>query len=191
MDGIEKLKQDLVIIEAMASEMDEYLTSDVLFWPMERGDLPRLTLGGYLMRRHRLAALSALLDEGERNRLQAATTLYREALAGKIVRFENRAHEELAVRMRQWERFLNSNSGSEGSLAAYYATSVETRAMIASLVDELQSGPFQLPERTLEQLALFDRQLHAHWRTGEFVWPDDWRPAYPPDDYWWLYGRPA
>jgi hypothetical protein len=34
MDGSEKLERDLVVLEAMAGEMDEYLRSDVLFWPL-------------------------------------------------------------------------------------------------------------------------------------------------------------
>ncbi len=191
MEDLERLKQDLAIVEMMAAEMEEYLRSDVLFWPMQRGDFPRLTLGGFLMRRHRLLALEDLLDEGERRRLAQAMETFQKGLAGGLVRFENRANEELEVRSRQWERFLSSRQEGEGGSAAYYAASVETRAMLAALVDELQTGPYQLPARTVEKLALLDRQLRANWRTGDFVWPAAWQPAYPPDDYWWLYGMPA
>ncbi len=191
MEDPDKLKQDLAIVEMMAAEMEEYLRSDVLFWPMQRGDFPRLTLGGFLMRRHRLLALENLLDVGERRRLAQAMDTYRIALAGGVVRFEDRANEELDVRLRQWERFLSSRQDGEGGSVAYYAASVETRVMLTALVDELETGPYQLPARAIDKLALLDRQLRANWREGAFIWPAAWRPAYPPDDYWWLYGLPA
>src|SRR5688500_2426298 len=55
-----RLSEDLEVLEAMAAEMNEYLKSEVLFWPMRQGNLPRLTIGGYLMREHRLRALAEL-----------------------------------------------------------------------------------------------------------------------------------
>ena len=56
-----KLTRDLSILVAMAAEMETYLNSDVLFWHMSTSHMPALTLGGYLMRQHRLLALRDLL----------------------------------------------------------------------------------------------------------------------------------
>lgn len=189
-DGIEKLIKDLNILEAMAAEMDDYLRSDVQFWPLQNGDLPRLTLGGYLMRQHRLSALVNLLADADKARLTAAMETFREALVEKIVRFETKAQDELDLRLRKWERFLRE-LGGEASSPAYYATSVETRAMIAALITQLQIAPYQLPARTQERIAVMDRQLRGRFRSGEFVWPEAWKPAYTKDRYWWLYGLPG
>ena len=189
-EGMEKLRQDLEIIEAMAAEMDSYLKSDVLFWPMTNGNLPRLTLGGYLMRQYRLLALEDLLDEGEKERLDTAVSQFNEALVEKIVRLEQRTHQELEARMRQWAEYLKDLSRESASSSAYYATAVETRAMISALVNKLKLPPYQLNDRILQQITMFDGNLRRRWHSGDFVWPEEWQPAYPKAVYWWLYGGP-
>jgi hypothetical protein len=188
MDGSEKLDRDLVVLEAMAAEMDEYLRSDVLFWPLRGSDLPRLTLGGYLMRQHRLLELRDLLSMPEQERLHATISRYLDALEEKVVRFENRAHEELEARLRQWREYLRDVKNGSG--VAYYPTAVETRAMIRALISQLRVNPYQLNDDIPPQVALLDRELSRFWEPGQFVWPFDWRPAYPQAEYWWLYGRP-
>jgi hypothetical protein len=188
MDGSEKLARDLVVLEAMAAEMDEYLRSDVLFWPLRGSDLPRLTLGGYLMRQHRLLELRDLLSMAEQERLHAAIKRYHEAQEEKIVRLEKKAHEELEARMRQWQEYLTDVKNGSG--VAYYPSAVEARAMIRALVNQLRVHPYQLDEKVPPHIALLDRELSRQWEPGDFVWPFDWQPAYPREEYWWLYGRP-
>lgn len=188
MDGSEKLERDLVVMEAMAAEMDEYLRSDVLFWPLRGRDLPRLTLGGYLMRQHRLLELRDLLSMAEQERLHATISRYLDALEEKVVRFEEKAHKELEARLRQWREYLRDVKNGTG--VAYYPTAVETRAMIRALVSQLRVNPYRLDEEIPPQVALLDRELSRYWEPGDFVWPFDWRPAYPQAEYWWLYGRP-
>jgi hypothetical protein len=185
-----KLHEDLEVVEAMAAEMDEYLRSDVLFWPMVKGNLPRLTLGGYLMREHRLLALRDQLDTADQARLDAAVERYNQALVEKIVRFEARAHEELHARLRQWGEYLKDVQHDSTSARDYYPSAVESRAMIAALLEKLGLPPYQLEANVTRELDFYDRTLRNHWQPGDFVWPDSWRPAYPETAYWWLYGRP-
>ncbi|MGH2538217.1 MAG: hypothetical protein ACRDHL_12540 [Candidatus Promineifilaceae bacterium] len=184
----DKLSHDLEVLEAMAAEMDEYLRSDVLFWPMGRANLPRLTLGGYLMRQHRLLALRDLLDADQRARLEAAVERFDQALSDKIVRSEARATQELAARVRQWGEFMKDLGWDSGG--AHYPSAVETRAMIAALMDKLSSPPYRLEEEATRALGAHDRYLRNNWQPGAFIWPEGWQPAYPEAAYWWLYGLP-
>ncbi|SRR5690554_2113227 len=188
MEGMQKLQRDLEVLEAMAGEMDDYLRSDVLFWPMSGGDLPRLTLGGYLMREHRLLQLRDMLDKDEQDRLHKAINSYRSALDEKVVRFEHHAHEELEARLRQWNEYLRETKRDSG--IAYYETAVEARAMIEALLDQLRASPYQLQPEVAQRVAMLDRQLRQKWLPGEFVWPQEWKRAYPKEKYWWLYGHP-
>ena len=188
MEGTEKLKRDLAALEAMAAEMDEYLKSDVLFWPMAQSELPRLTLGGYLMRQHRLLGLRDLLSMQEQDRLHRAINQYHRALEEKVVRFEKKAHEELEARLRQWQSYVGEVK--QGSNVAYYESAVEPRAMIEALIAQLRVQPYKLQEALPQRLAALDRELRHVWEPGEFVWPQEWQPAYPRDKYWWLYGHP-
>jgi hypothetical protein len=186
--GLEKLRWDLDVLAAMAAEMDDYLKSDVLYWPMARGDMPKLTLAGYLMRQRRLLQLADLLDDEEWGRLEAAIAQFNAALAEKIVRTEKRANEELGVRTRQWETYLKELPRDGGGVN--YSSAAENRAMIAALTDFLENPPYQPDAAVMRSLNVQDNNLRRRWQKGEFVWPSDWEQAYPKGEYWWLYGRP-
>ncbi len=183
------LSQDLDIVEAMAAEMADYLVSDVLYWNMVKGDMPKLTLGGYLLREHRLTQLTSLLNDEEQERLTAVLNTYQEAITEKIVRFETHAHEELGVRARQWGNYIDDLRRDGVRVAVNYANAVENRAMIEALIDRLETPPYQLNREAMGNLAMMDQGLKPHWHTGEFVWAAEWQPAYPKDKYWWLYGH--
>ncbi|MDX1662889.1 MAG: hypothetical protein R3272_03785 [Candidatus Promineifilaceae bacterium] len=188
MEAVEKLKHDLTVLEAMAGAMDDYLRSEILFYPLRRGDLPQLTLGGYLMRQHRLLALRDLLNMQEQARLHEAINTFNEALQEKVVRFERKAHDELQARLRQWREYLQEVK--QGQNIAYYDSAVDTRAMIKALIDQLRVPPYELDEEVPRAVGRLDRELSRIWDRGDFVWPTEWQPAYPRDSYWWLYGHP-
>lgn len=189
--GKEKLEKDLAVLEAMASEMEQYLTSRTLFWRMVKGGMPMLTLGGYLMRQRRLLALRQLLNEEEQARLDTAVAQFNQALVERVVRFEQKAHRELQARLRQWGEYLKDVEREAAGRVFNYETAVETRAMIAAVIDKLETDPYQLEAKVRRRVASLDNSLRLYWQPGEFVWPEAWQPAYPPEKYWWLYGRPG
>jgi hypothetical protein len=189
--GWEKLRRDLDVLAAMASEVDDYLKSDVRYWPMAHGDMPKLSLGGFLVRCQRLTRLSHWLNEAEQARLETAVTQFNDAAADKIVRTEKHAHEELGVRARQWASYLNDVQRETHVAAVNYETAVENRLMITALIQFLQNPPYQLDAHVIRNLDTLDRGLRLHWQEGPFVWAEEWAAAYPKEAYWWLYGRPA
>lgn len=188
--GLEKLHKDLDILAAMASEMDDYLKSDVRYWPMAHGEMPKLSLGGFLVRCQRLTRLSHLLSEVEQARLETAVLEFNDAATEKIVQTEKHAHEELGVRARQWAGYLNDVQRETHVAAVNYETAVENRLMIAALIQFLQTPPYRLDAHVIQNLDALDRGLHQHWQEGPFVWTEEWAAAYPEATYWWLYGRP-
>ena len=186
------LKHDLAILETMAAGMDDYLKSDATWWDMGRSDMPLLTIGGYLMRRRRLHALSYLLQEAERVKLSVANAIYDAIVSGQIVRFEERALTELGARLREWTVYLRDLTVSHRLAAdtARYDYLADTRVVINELIDKLSESPFRLPEHIPSDVAALDRRLGARWTPGPFIWSPVLSPAYPPDPYWWLYGYP-
>ena len=185
-----KLMRDLSILVAMVAEMEAYLNSDVLFWHMSISRMPALTLGGYLMRQHRLLALRDLLTEVQLSELDAAVLKYNNTLVERIVRFEQKGQRELDARLRQWGEYLKDVDRGIATSTSSYRTAVEARAMITAIQDQLQLPPFTLDRHAPQQTALLDNQLRRLWEPGEFVWPDEWQPAYSQMEYWWLYGKP-
>ncbi len=186
-----KLDKDLAILEAMAKEMEDYLEGDTLFMPMPNyADMPNLTIGGYLIRRHRLRALPDLLEKAQQRRLQQATEQVEQVVADKPARFKLKAEQELKARMRQWEQYLEDLEAGEDSLS-YYKTAVETRVMTSLLMDELYDHPAEVEFTISERLRELDERLQIEWEPGDFIWPSAWKPAYPQEKYIWLYGNPT
>ena len=189
-EGDEKLARDLAILQEMAGQMGDYLKSETLFWPMQYSDMPKLTLGGYWLRQHRLTGLHALLTAEQLAELSAAVKLFETAVANWVVRTEQRAHTELSVRARQWTEYLRDVQGGKATDIAAYPAQVETRAIMAALVNQLQQPPYRLDESLLPSMMQQDKALRARWQSGGFIWPQAWQPAYPKPEFWWLYGRP-
>jgi hypothetical protein len=188
LNEVGKLAQDVTILAEMAGEMADYLRSDVLYWQMMKGGLPKLTLGGYLMRQHRLLALPELLTDEEQVVVDTAVAQFNHALVEKIVRLEQKAHQELEARIRQWGEYLKDFRWERGEAVAGYASAVENRVMITAVTDKLQMPPYQIDPRITEKITLLDGNLRTRWRSGSFLWPEAWQSAYPKSDYWYLYG---
>ncbi len=188
-DGVQKLEQDVTILAAMAGQMEDYLKSDVLFWKMGQARMPMLTLGGYLMRQYRLLTLSDLLSEAKQGDLETAVIQFNAALVEKVVRFETKAHNELDARIRQFEAYLRDLRNKQAT-GVNYRTAVEPRAMIAAIIEKLTMAPFQLDRKIPSRVDTLDRNLRQRWIPDEFIWPEAWKPAYPQDEFWWLYGEP-
>lgn len=186
----ERLGQDAAVLSAMAEHMPEYLDSDILFWPAPRGGMPALTLGGYLLREHRLLALAGLLTAEQQMEVNEALTRFNQALADRVVRFEKKAHHELEARLRQWEEYLKDMDRGTFDRSSNYATAVEARAIIQALLNRLGMPPYRTEARPEQHLATLDTRLRGRWQPGDFVWPAAWEPAYPREAYWWLYGSP-
>ena len=189
-DKPSKLERDVDILAAMAAEMKDYLRHEVLFWPLSEGNMPRLTLGGFFLRAHRLQALSHLLTPEAQGRVKSAMAEFAAASQGYTVIIEQKAHEEIATRLRQWQTSMREwqETGPNESL---YAAAVEGRAMLAALLNRLSQPPFQLDNALVERMWGLDQILRGRWRNGSFVWPAEWTPAYPQANYWWLYGLPG
>ncbi len=188
-DGIEKLSDDLLVLEAMVEEMSAYLSSDVLFWPMLDARYPRLTPGAYLLRQHRLLALSNMLTEAEWRQLQESVAQFDAITADRVVRFEEKSTQDLEARLREWHEHLDDFQEHETVPLAHYAAAVQVRAIVAALVHKLGKRPFRLDAGVHQQIHVLDGALLALWQFGQFVWPPEWVPAYPRQEYWWLYGQ--
>ncbi|MEM7331674.1 MAG: hypothetical protein AAF490_06260 [Chloroflexota bacterium] len=184
-----ELEKDLRQMADMAGEIEDYIKSDVLFWPMGSG--PRLTFGGYLMRQHRILALADSLDAAGQALLNTAVSQFNNALHEKVVRLETKVHTELNARLRQWEAFLGDLKNETIVSRGFFANGVEPRIMIEMLVRKMQTPPYRLEGRIISSLEAHDRRLRRRWSKGEFVLDPVWEEAYPDDEFWYLHGLPG
>ncbi len=184
------LRHDLLIMEEMASSLAAYLDSDIVDWTIPRANMPRLTIGGYLMRRQRLTALRGNLSSADRARLDEAAAAFEAALVERVVRFEKRAHDELHMRIAEWIGVLRDMGRRTKTEVNYYVGVVDTRVVIRELLQVLQSPPYKLQEGILDEVRAVDHLLHSRLAEHPFIWDPIWHPAYPQSEYWWLYGCP-
>jgi hypothetical protein len=184
--GKERLVKDLRIAEQIAADMTDYLGREEIFLQVVSDDELQPTIGGFLVRQHRLLALAdTLLDSAERLRLQAASQKFEAAAAAHPGRFEAKARQELEVRVQQWNKALQDLLEDEAPSMAYYRSDVRFRAIIAALSRRLAS----ISPAVAQKIEALDNLLRQHWQNGEFIWPPEWKPAYPAPTYWWLYGK--
>ncbi len=189
MDEHQILSRDLYIMEEMVKELNPYLMSESMWWAMTQSDLPRLTLGGCLMRKHRLSILQNKLSKEEQVRLQETVRQLAQVLAANITRFEYRAHQELRTRLSEWAGHLRALKSDVMAEIEHYANIVDTRVVITATIDKLQEPPYQLDPKISAELDQLDQNLRNRWQAGDFVWSPVWMPAYPQDKYWFLYGQ--
>ncbi len=182
------LRDDLAILGQMVTHADAYLVSDATRWDMAVATMPPMTIGGVLMRLRRLEMLREQLSAEEQHRLDAARSTFDAALVEKVVRFEQRAHDELHARLREWTTYLRDLPGK--SAADNYVGKVDGRVVIAELAAKLDEPPYHQAPRLAADMAAVDNRLRALWAPGGFVWDAVWEAAYPPDRFWYLYGVP-
>ena len=186
-----KLQKDLDILEEMAEDLSNYLRTDALFGPMGP-NRPKMTLGGYLMREHRLLALQGNLSQPEKNRLLKARQTFENTVMEWVVATEKKAVQEIEARMRQWQETIRDLRENAVKHWPYYHTAVEARVMLALLLKLLSSPPFKANEELANRLAVLDQALFVAWYSDAraFVWDEDWASAYPAAEFEFLYGKP-
>lgn len=184
------LRRDLTILEKMLDRLPEYLQSDETYWETKEPDMPKMTIGGCLMRLDRLDALRRRMAPDDQENLDRAKQTFADALEDHVVRFEKRAHQELHARLSEWVAYLKDLSRHMVADEDYYADIVDVRVVITALLDKMRTAPYQVQQQVVDEINSLDQNLRTRWYAGEFVWPAVWQPAYPLEKYWYLYGKP-
>jgi hypothetical protein len=187
------IDHNLDLASAMLEEMEDYLLSAEVFWPIDRRakpgstPLPRLTLGTLLTTLDQLKA-----TQREMNSAQGAS--YRRLLmhmdllrTKKAVAMETKAVREAASRINLWRAFVSDLEESPDR-AGNYAYEVRHRVMLARLTELAPDNP-ELNEATDKALAV-DRRLRRLFERSAFIWDEQLQAIYPQQDYWYLYGHP-
>lgn len=180
---------DMGYLRAGVEEMEAYLLSSEVYWPTGvksppgQPPYPQLTLGGVLLAQRR-----AHHFPGGAGDLQALSRLEAELEANRShwrVAWEKKAAREFHARLMLWRDYLEEFRLHPENHADRYAYEVSRRV----LLDLLQAETGDIPGAETELLAALDRQLQAHFAPGAFVWENGLQAAFPPDQFWYLYGN--
>src|SRR5579864_7202795 len=90
------LNRDVQAAQAMASRLDPFVYENEMYGGMPAG-LPKLTIGGLLMRLHRLSLLGNLLSGEQREGLDTAQQLVVKVKREWLTAYTNKITHELAL----------------------------------------------------------------------------------------------
>ncbi len=186
-------RYNLDLAQCMLQELEAYLLSKELFWPLgcksTRNDppYPRLTLGN-------LALLLVELDSQEegslpaqRPQLRALHRTYEKTLDQWRVATETKAAREIGARIRLWNTYLE-DFFREGIRAGSYPYEVRNRVMLEHLYP-LAPQDDQIRQYR-HQVAALDGKLLDRFQPGNFIWDAALQNYYPQGQYPFLYGQP-
>jgi hypothetical protein len=183
---------DLALAEAMADELEDYLLSRELFWPLERhappGEppYPMLSLGGLLLTLDELAALEGDLEAAASDRLRRLREKIDDLRTRWRASIEGKAAQELHSRLNLWRAYLADLEEGAKAIEAY-PQEVRQRVMARRLEEE--AAPAKSAE-SLRAMRELDARLRRRFNAGPFVWDRRLSRVYPASDFWFLYGTP-
>ncbi len=179
------IARDVQTLAAMASNLTPYMYEEEVFGHLA-ADLPRLTLGGVLLRLYRLSRLEAYLTEAQRTVVRDAQINFEAERARWAVHYEQKLQRELEVRLHALEQFLG-DCATEPTCASEYPMQAEKRTMVAHLRQEAAEHDV-LTEHIAARIGHLDAQLRRHTQPGPFVYTDERLvEVYPQARFWWLY----
>ena len=173
------LIQEKAFLQAGTLDLEQYLLSNELFWPL-MGDMQRLSPGSLLLGLKRAKALAeAPADQAA---LEQFTAKFNAVRSHWAVAWEEKAAREYGMRFKLWAEYVNDYRLDPGRNAGIYINEVRQRTMLALLAQDL---PRHLPE--MDALAELDSIIRAQVVTGECIWGAVFEPVFPRDAFWFLY----
>lgn len=190
-DHSDTLERDLLIVEATIRDLKDHLLGDSIYWELRRAAagsyaLPKGTLGGLLMRLHRLNALRAELSPAQVERLEAATATAEETLARWDIQAREMAARETSARLSLWRNYVTELADNPRRYTSEYPTQAEGRTALSMLL--IFSG--DAAREAVGEVGAVDAILKALPAEEGFVWDEGLNAAYPQHEFWWLYLKP-
>jgi hypothetical protein len=183
------VEYDLCYLREAIEVLEEYLLSKEIFWPLHlnppggEAHYPQLTLGNLLLAKTRLEARRLAFQEAaELTRL--GIELERMSIQWRVA-WEAKAGRSFSVRLRSWADFLSEYDSQPGNHHDRYAYEVRLRVILGLL--SAQAGAIPQAEQGL--LDVLDYRLKARLIPAGFIWQEELEPGFPPDEYWYLFGR--
>ncbi|MFQ3535732.1 MAG: hypothetical protein SNJ58_07630 [Aggregatilineales bacterium] len=180
------LAQDVRVVAAMAEHLTPYIYESELYGVLRDPSLPRLTVGGLLMRLARLHSLRDQLSAAQQAAVEAAQRKFDEVRRAWAVHYEGKVQQELRARIRALEHFAYDCAENLRACADNYPSAMEKRVM----AEHLRDAAFELnvlDEDLKGRLTALDNAISRCIEKGPFCWSENLQPAYPPPKFWFLY----
>lgn len=183
------LDNDLKIFTAMVEHLTPYIYEDNLFGQISNR-LPKLTLGGLLMRRYRLQSLEDKLSSGQRQRFHSNNEAFARLRYEWLTHFHEKLLKEFESRVNAIQWYLDDCAKDRKSCDPNWPNEAEKRTIVHHVVEAAKEDNI-MTEALNGKLTAIDARLRGLAVGKKFLWDDDLRSIYPVETFWWLYGRPG
>lgn len=183
------LDSDVRAVSEMAAGVVPYIYETELYGPMPP-TLPRLTMGGLLMRLHRLNAISALLSPAQQTKLAEAQAIFDKMRTEWAVAYEGKLDREIDARLKALGNLVNECKDEQRRCIESYASEIEKRVMLEHLIAEAKARN-TLKDAQKAGVAGFDASMRAYLEHSDFIWDARLKPAYPAERFSYLYMQAA
>jgi hypothetical protein len=185
---------NLAILETMVDELEPYLESNDLVRQLviQTGDqtyAPKMSIGLVLDHLQTLQRDLADLAPPDRVRLEEASHRFTEIRGRRRDAYAAKLRRELKSHMDSWSWFLDRCAEGEEGCVDDYPAETRIRTRIEELMDEARAAELPMKEEAA-RLSELDQRLDDMFRRGPYSGATGDASEYPPDRYWWLYGRP-
>lgn len=178
------IEKNLRTLRAMVDALTPYLYEEELFGHLGE-NMPKMTVGGLLLRLHQLEGLQSSLSTAQQTQLVETRQKF------EAMRYEWRTHYEKKVLLELKSRAETAlNYLQDADVVGDWSNQVEKRTMMADLLNEANSQNIPITAELKALVSEVDSQLRRHLKIGEFYWDERLVNGYPQDTYWWLYGSP-
>jgi hypothetical protein len=180
---------DLRYLKAGVEELESYLLSEHLFWPLDAKTeanepvFPNLTLGNLLLIEARLKARHKTLEQEVQ--LGAVLPKLEQVRSQWRAAWDKKAEHSLHNRVTMWRNFIDDYTKAPEANADRYAYEVQRRVMLELLKDEVD----QVPPAVSDLIAHLDALLKTFLISGDFIWESELKDGFPMETYWYLYGK--
>lgn len=179
-------ERELKEAQAMVEGLTPYLYEDELYGKLGMS-LPRLTIGGLLLRLRRLRALAGQMNAVDQ--VAALDTRHASLRQEWAQAYNKKLMREAEARLRDLQTYFAECRDDPKLGANAYLPEAQRRTILHEIAAAL--SPSALEESRLEaRLRRIDSDLRRIVRPSEFVWSDILKPVYPAETFWWLYHRP-
>jgi hypothetical protein len=181
--------KDLRFLTAGVEILENYLLSNQLNWPVgiraPHGEppFPQFNLGNLELALTRLQPFK--LTDAQQTRLDKLNVQINAIRERWRSTWGQKAGAEFHARLNLWRNFLMDYQESSESNFDRYAQEVTQRVQLQLLMKDAEGIPIE-ESQLLDSL---DILLRSAFQPGNFIWEADLASGFPPQVYWYLYGK--
>jgi hypothetical protein len=192
-DKVQSVDYNLDLFEAMLDEIEEFLLSTDIFWPLAKHSkpdsppYPRLSTGGLLLTQDESLVQIAEMNPDQKARHAKMVHLWDQVLYTWRSALGRKSEQEMGMRLNLWRAYLSDLE--EGSASHFdYHREVRNRVQFTRL-QHLATGSSKTL-KMVKMIRTLDARLLDLTISSQFIWDERLREIYPEENFGFLYCRP-